>query len=112
MIQLVARMIHRVHHLNRTHHSLKEMQYHLLTLGRLVVSYARGRYQSVPLKTLLVILAAFLYFLNPFDLVPDAIPGAGFMDDLAVITWVYRTVKQQLTEFIKWENYNVIFDRS
>jgi uncharacterized membrane protein YkvA (DUF1232 family) len=29
---------------------------------------------------------ALLYFISPIDVVPDAIPGAGMMDDAAVIT--------------------------
>lgn len=80
-----------------------EFKERLRILGRLIVAYARGRYRIIPFRTLLTIVAAVLYFLNPFDLVPDAILGIGLMDDLAVLTWVYKNAKQELNNFIHWE---------
>jgi uncharacterized membrane protein YkvA (DUF1232 family) len=46
-------------------------------LGRLVKAYASGHYKSIPWKTLLIIVAAVIYFVNPLDFVPDLIPIAG-----------------------------------
>ena len=33
-----------------------------------------------------IMVGALLYFLNPFDLIPDATPVVGFLDDLAVLS--------------------------
>jgi uncharacterized membrane protein YkvA (DUF1232 family) len=33
-------------------------------------------------------IGALLYFLNPIDLIPDALPGVGYLDDFAVLTMV------------------------
>ena len=106
MLQLVAQLIHRLYHTNI---SVKELKEQLQLIGRLIVAYAGGHYQTIPKKTLLVILAALLYFLNPLDLVPDAIVGVGLMDDLAVLTWVYRTAQQELDKFLQWEKTQLTF---
>ena len=41
-----------------------------------------------------LIIAALVYLLNPFDLLPDMLVGAGWLDDLAVLGllgyWLYR----------------------
>jgi uncharacterized membrane protein YkvA (DUF1232 family) len=37
-----------------------------------------------------IIVGALLYFINPFDLVPDITPLLGFLDDVSVIGLVYR----------------------
>ena len=100
MLQLVAQLIHRLYHINISMNEFKEQ---LQLIGRLIVAYAHGHYRTIPRKTLLVILAALLYFLNPLDLVPDAIVGVGLMDDLAVLTWVYRSAQQELNDFSQWE---------
>ena len=38
--------------------------------------------------------------------VPDWIPGAGFLDDAAVIAWVVRAIRKDLDSFAKWETAN------
>ncbi|HEU5146595.1 MAG TPA: DUF1232 domain-containing protein, partial [Chryseosolibacter sp.] len=58
-------------------------------LGRLIKAYALGQYREVPWKTILLIVAAVIYFVNPLDLVPDIIPLTGLTDDFAVLVWVY-----------------------
>jgi uncharacterized membrane protein YkvA (DUF1232 family) len=103
LLQLVARLAHRLVRMDRKNISAIELKERLHILGRLIVAYARGRYRIIPFKTLLNVVAAILYFLNPFDLVPDAIFGIGLMDDLAVLTWVYKNAKQELNNFIHWE---------
>ena len=40
---------------------------------------------KTPLWAKGVVLAALAYFINPFDAIPDAIPIAGFTDDLGAI---------------------------
>lgn len=103
ILQLVAQLTHRLYRMDRTNFNVAELQERFRILSRMITSYASGRYRTVPLKAVLIILAAILYFLNPFDLVPDAIFGFGFADDLAVLTWVYRASLQEVDKFIQWE---------
>lgn len=79
------------------------VQEKLFLMGRLTKAYATGRYRNIPWKSVLVVLAAFLYFINPIDLVPDALPVLGLSDDFSVLLWVYNTAKSELDKFVAWE---------
>jgi uncharacterized membrane protein YkvA (DUF1232 family) len=45
---------------------------------------------------------ALLYVLAPFDLVPDAIPGLGQLDDAAVVSVCLALVRQELVKYAAW----------
>jgi uncharacterized membrane protein YkvA (DUF1232 family) len=75
----------------------------IFLLGRLTKAYATGRYRNIPWKSVLVVLAAFLYFINPIDLVPDALPFLGLSDDFSVLLWVYNSIKGEVDKFLIWE---------
>ena len=47
------------------------------------------------------ILGALGYFILPIDIIPDAIPIAGFTDDLAALTWAIYAVAKNVTPEIK-----------
>ena len=47
------------------------------------------------------ILFALKYFLQGQDDIPDDIPGVGFIDDLAVVDWVIREIKDQYSHYFK-----------
>ena len=76
-------------------------------LGRLIKAYALGQYREVPWKTILLIVAAVVYFVNPLDLVPDLIPLTGLTDDFAVLVWVYNSVSNEIEKFLDWEKNNM-----
>ncbi len=44
--------------------------------------------RDTPWKVRVILIAAIVYLLSPFDLVPDWIMGFGFLDDLAVISFL------------------------
>ncbi len=44
--------------------------------------------KKLPLKYKALAVGAILYFINPFDLIPDSIPVVGYLDDFAVLTLV------------------------
>jgi uncharacterized membrane protein YkvA (DUF1232 family) len=75
----------------------------LYVLGRLIKAYALGHYRQVSWKTLVIIVAAIIYFINPIDLLPDFIPVAGFTDDLGVLLWVYNSMGNEIDKFLAWE---------
>lgn len=89
----------------RSTHSLLHQRLH--EFGRLLTAYARGRYSVLPTKAVVSVTAAVLYFLNPFDLVPDALPALGLTDDFAILTWVYRSLSADLDTFRAWEENSV-----
>jgi len=74
------------------------------TLGRMSRAYALGRYRTISWKSMLVVLAAIIYFVNPLDLIPDLVPVAGLTDDFAILLWVYSSIEVEIDRFLVWEN--------
>ena len=72
-----------------------------LLLG-LCAAWWRGEYRAVGRQALLSVVAALLYSLAPLDMVPDWLPGAGLLDDLAVLAWVMRTWAAELDAYRAW----------
>lgn len=44
-------------------------------------------------KLALIIAAGGLYVISPLDFVPDIFPIIGWLDDIGVITFVYKRIK-------------------
>ncbi|MCG9970187.1 YkvA family protein [Christiangramia crocea] len=65
--------------------------------------YRKGIYTQVPWFTIATIAFAFLYILNPFDIVPDFIPGLGYIDDFAVLTFGLRFIESDLHNYLDWK---------
>lgn len=63
----------------------------------------RGEYGAPGIERLVLLFAALLYVVNPMDVVPDAIPAAGLMDDATVVTWMLVTLREELQRFRLWE---------
>ena len=70
---------------------------------RLVRAHHRGEYDRVPDNALLWIVAALNYLIDPFDLIPDATPVLGFVDDATVIEFVTDKARRTLDDFMTWE---------
>lgn len=70
---------------------------------RMVKAYANGTYRETPLKSIVIVVAALLYFVMPLDLIPDLIPVTGLVDDFAVILWVYKHLQTDIDAFVVWE---------
>lgn len=62
----------------------------------------KGNYPSVPWFTIATIAVVLLYVLNPFDLIPDFIPGVGYIDDLAVLSIGVGWVETDLHKYLDW----------
>ncbi|WHH57709.1 DUF1232 domain-containing protein [Petroclostridium sp. X23] len=48
----------------------------------------------------LIIGAILLYFINPADLMPDLIPGAGFIDDTVAVLYGWNLLKEELENYV------------
>lgn len=69
---------------------------------RMIRAWVAGRY-CAPAESILMAVAAVIYFVSPFDLIPDALPVFGLMDDAAVIGCVARANLKAISNFRKWE---------
>ena len=66
-----------------------------------LVLYYVARDPAVPSGLKLKILGALGYFILPLDLIPDAILGLGFTDDLAALAWALFKIKKYVTPEIQ-----------
>ncbi len=78
----------------------------LNALFRLVRAWVSGKYTLVPWRTLVLAIAAILYFVNPLDVIPDILPVAGFLDDAGVVAFVLESIRKDLGVFQDWERSN------
>lgn len=68
--------------------------------------YRRGVYSNVPWYTIASIAFSFIYILNPLDIVPDFIPGLGYIDDFAVMTFALRFIESDIHSYLDWKLEN------
>ena len=83
--------------------AFKETWAYFQTMLRLVRAYYRGEYREVPMTTLVIIIAAIIYVVNPFDMIPDWVPGLGLLDDAFVLALAVRRTRNTLDDFMVWE---------
>ena len=72
----------------------------LKTLRSMLSSWLKGNYKMSS-RTIIYVLAGLLYFVNPFDVVPDFIVGLGFIDDAAILTLVLRSIRSEVSRYKK-----------
>lgn len=68
-----------------------------------IKDYWKGDYRKMPFFSIAAIVAALLYVINPFDIIPDFIPVIGYLDDAAVIAACLAMVRQDLHNYKKWK---------
>ena len=71
-------------------------------LVSIIRSYIRKEYPALPITTAVGILAALIYFISPIDIIPDAIPGIGLIDDAFVIGLCLKFVSADVDEYRRW----------
>lgn len=77
------------------------LNHYIVLFSQLIKAYVQGTYRKLPAITLAKIAAVLIYFISPFDFIPDLLPIVGFTDDLALVLWVGKSIKQELDEFEK-----------
>jgi uncharacterized membrane protein YkvA (DUF1232 family) len=73
----------------------------------LVDDFREGRYRSMPWWAIAVAVSAMAYTVNPVDVIPNAIPFAGVLDDLAVVAVATRVLRKQLVKYCEFKGYPV-----
>ncbi len=73
----------------------------------LLKDFLSGTYKNVKKKDIIMITAAMVYLVNPMDLVPDLLLGIGFIDDLSVLAYVVKKLKNVLDDYEEWKNNNI-----
>ena len=80
---------------------VKLLNHYIVLFSQLIKAYLQGSYRKLPAIALAKIAAVLIYFISPFDFIPDVLPIIGFTDDLALVLWVGKSIKNELDEFEK-----------
>ena len=81
----------------------KELWAYLQAMLRLIRAYYRGDYRQISMANLVIIIAAIIYVIDPWDVIPDFIPGVGFIDDATVLAFAVQKTRETLDNFTAWE---------
>lgn len=84
--------------------AIREIAADLQIILRLIKAWLAGGYKDISTKSIVILIGAILYFLNPFDAIPDTIPVLGYVDDVAVVGWIVKTLKDEIEKFRVWES--------
>ncbi|NPA88168.1 MAG: DUF1232 domain-containing protein [Epsilonproteobacteria bacterium] len=58
---------------------------------------------SIDKKTYLIIAGAIAYVVLPTDIIPDFIPGVGFVDDAFVVGMVVKQLKDEIESYKRFK---------
>ena len=53
-------------------------------------------------------------FISPLDIIPDCIPVVGFMDDISILLFAFKTIKDNINDEVKEKarnKFKSIFDK-
>lgn len=81
---------------------LKNIKNKIINLINLVKDYFQGRYKGIGAKDIMLIVAGLFYLVNPLDLLPDFIVGAGYIDDISVLTYLMTKLKREIDKYEAW----------
>jgi uncharacterized membrane protein YkvA (DUF1232 family) len=80
---------------------------YLMAMIRLIGAYHKGEYRDISSQNLHLVVAALIYFVSPFDLIPDSVPIFGHLDDALVVRLAVKSVGLDLDTFMAWETSKV-----
>src|SRR5438105_15101605 len=80
---------------------------YLMAMIRLIRDYHRAEYRDISEQNLQIIVAAILYFVSPFDVIPDWVPVLGHIDDAFVVSLALKSVRADLDTFMAWETARI-----
>ncbi len=72
----------------------------------LLKDFRNKSYTDIPWRSIGFIAAAVLYFMNPFDVVPDMLPVFGFGDDVIFFAAVFKSIQTDLEKYAGWKGIN------
>lgn len=73
------------------------------TMISMVKCYITKEYQETSVKTIAIIVAAFIYLVKNDDIIDDNKGIIGYADDVIVIAVVMKWIKKDLTKFKEWK---------
>jgi uncharacterized membrane protein YkvA (DUF1232 family) len=71
----------------------------LRLIARMLKAHLSGEYKAFSKRSIILLVFALVYFITPFDLIPDFIPALGFSDDISIVLFVLRSIKEDVDNF-------------
>jgi uncharacterized membrane protein YkvA (DUF1232 family) len=71
-------------------------------LVMMLKDYWNGEYREVPWGIIASIVVVLIYILSPIDLIPDFIPGAGYIDDVGLLGFVWKFISYDVEKYCQW----------
>jgi len=68
-----------------------------------IKSYIKKDYTEVPIKSLIAITSAILYFVAPIDAIPDVFLFLGLTDDIAILAFCLKAFNDDFEKYKKWK---------
>lgn len=101
--RLIGNAKEKLMNMENRRHTLKNVVRHVSVFVRIMKDYSAGYYPHLPWKSILSIIGVILYFINPLDIIPDFIPGIGLLDDITLLAWVYKSIENDVDDYLDWE---------
>ena len=83
--------------------SVRDLVSYVTLFASLVRDYVKKEYREIPVGSIVAIIAALLYFVSPIDILPDFIPGLGYIDDTAILAFSFMNMKSDLDRYRRWK---------
>jgi uncharacterized membrane protein YkvA (DUF1232 family) len=87
---------------NTSGEKFREMRAQIGIAIALIKAWVSGDYRQVSNKTIVILVAALLYFVMPLDVVPDFLFGLGLLDDAAVLVYAFSQLQTEIAAFQVW----------
>lgn len=65
-------------------------------------AYIKKEYTDISTGSIIAVVAAMIYIVDPSDLINDYIPVVGVVDDLAIIALVLSLISSDLEKYKQW----------
>ena len=73
---------------------------------RLLGDHVAGECPQIPYHTVSLLAVSLLYFLDPVDVIPDWIPGAGSADDALLFELAFSLARPGIERYCTWKGIN------
>ena len=73
----------------------------------MIKDFKAKRYREIPWRSIMLLSAVLLYFLNPFDFIPDILPVLGYTDDALAVAGVFKSMQSDLKRYCEWKGYDL-----
>lgn len=80
-----------------------KVQDSVIALARMLRAWMQGDYKNISTKSIIAVVAALIYFVNPLDLIPDFIPIIGQLDDVFILGYLIKMLNKEIERFMAWE---------